>query len=214
MKSYGVPTPGGGPGGRMTIQAGGCEDLFLDPNFEYQVAETLPENTVVSSIVCDPAARCSSADPDQLSAFMNLVAGSNTTVTFTNRSTLGTLRVCKAGSGVLPGTMFRFEVFNTHAGPGNTEFSVAVGHCVDLLLPEGNFQVDEDVPPNMVVTAITCQPEERCGGSVSLEHGFGFVDVAGGMTTTMTFTNDGNPVTGSSIDAPAKSSVLRRTGGF
>ena len=53
---------------------------------DLQIVESIPANVEVSSITCDPSARCSTIDLDAGRATATVVGGTTTTVTYTNRS--------------------------------------------------------------------------------------------------------------------------------
>ena len=160
------------------------------------VVESIPEDVAVMSIVCDPLTACSNVDLDRGSLDARVTAGATTSVTFTNRSTLGTLRLCKAaGTGITVGTTFRFL---TPVG----DRDVAAGSCIDLVLPEvntsdsdGKYGVYEygcganclGTDQGFVVASITCDPA-RCS-STSESVGTTRVGLSGGERTTVTFTN-------------------------
>ena len=99
--------------GDRDVAAGSCIDLVLpevntsDSDGKYGVYEYgcganclgTDQGFVVASITCDPA-RCSSTSESVGTTRVGLVAASTTTVTFTNRSSRGTLGLCKAaGTG-------------------------------------------------------------------------------------------------------------------
>ncbi len=139
---------------------------------------------------------CSNVDLDRGSLDARVTAGATTSVTFTNRSTLGTLRLCKAaGTGITAGTTFKFL---TPVG----DRDVAAGSCIDLVLPEvntgdsdGKYGVYEygcganclGTDQGFVVASITCDPA-RCS-STSESVGTTRVGLSGGERTTVTFTN-------------------------
>lgn len=189
---YGYAVPlGGGVSGELHVPAGECVDQQLPTN-SYQLFQYLPDAEVVTSIDCEPASRCTSTSTSTLSAYADLVAGSNTRITFTNQSTLGTVRVCKLGTGLGTGTTFRFQAVMLAAGPSEdpfgTEVFVAPGDCQDAKVPVGRYHVFEDVPTGTVLTDITCAPVERCE-RVDVDIFSAFLNITSGMTTTVTFTN-------------------------
>ena len=203
------------PQGDKQVAAGACVDLVLpevntsDSDGRYGVFEVGcgancfggDQGFVVSSIVCAPADRCSSISESVGTARVGLVGGSTTTVTFTNRSSRGTLRLCKAaGTGIAPGTLFTFK---TPLG----DRQVAAGACDDLVLPEVNtsdsdgrygvFEVGCGAncfggDQGFVVSSIVCAPADRCS-SISESVGTARVGLVGAETTTVTFTNQATP---------------------
>ena len=158
-----------------------------------QIVESIPANIKITSIACTPTEMCSNADQDAGSVTAIVASGSTTTVTYTNRSTLGTLRLCKvAGAGISAGTPFTFDL-----GFGSVaQATVAAGECQNVgLFPEGTGQVVEKgagaAGQVFAVTAIGCDPSARCTIS-SLAAGSVIVNLVGGSTTTVTYTNSGS----------------------
>ena len=179
----------------LAVPAGECrEATVLEGN--YEVAEPNPgPGVAVSAINCDPSARCSDASLTVGAVHAQIVGATTTTVTFTNRSTLGTLRVCKlAGVGIVPGTVFGFGAggINLAGKPGEpvtASLSVPAGECRDATLLEGLYDVAEpSVPDGVSVTAITCVPAERCP-DISLTVRALHAIIVGGSVTQVTFTN-------------------------
>jgi hypothetical protein len=122
------------------------------------------------------------------------VGASTTTVTFTNRATLATLRVCKvAGLGVTPGSVFRFFATGISLSPPGSEpttadIDVPAGECRSASVFEGLYDVTEFVPADMAVSAISCVPVERCP-DMSPALGLTKAILVGGSTTEVRFTN-------------------------
>ena len=198
-------------GDRVVTAGGDCLELTLpevnagDSDGKYAVSEYGcgvnclggDMGFVVTSIVCDSAVRCSSTSESVGTTRVGLVGGGTTTVTFTNRSSRGTLRLCKAaGTGIAAGTVFRFS---TPVG----DREVAAGECIALVLPEvnagdsdGKYAVSEygcgvnclGGDMGFVVTSIVCDSAVRCS-STSESVGTTRVGLVGGDTTTVTFTN-------------------------
>src|SRR3954469_7340511 len=100
---------------KVVVRAGECVSAgsFGDGTV-IEVTETLPNGVVVSSKSVSPADQgrpCASARDDRLCALVR--AGFLAKLTFTNSTTTqkGSLEICKvAGTGVAPGTPFRFVV--------------------------------------------------------------------------------------------------------
>jgi ribosomal protein L2 len=169
------------------VAAGACEDGQLEEG-NYTVTESVPAGTAVSAIVCNPVAACS--DPSlSVGVVTAAVTGATlTTVTYTNRSTIGTLRVCKvAGTGVTPGSMFHFTAGGIDVTDAES-YDVAAGACQDGQLKEGNYTLAESVPAGTAVSAIVCNPVAACSNP-SLSVGVVTAAVTGAALTTVTFTN-------------------------
>jgi hypothetical protein len=124
---------------------------------------------------------------------VQIVGGSMTTVSFTNRSTLALLRVCKAvGGGVNPGTVFQFTAggINLPSGPEPTSASLSVpaGECREAAVLEGLYDVIEFPAAGFAVSAIACLPVENCP-DISVQVGVAKARMVGGSTTEVRFTN-------------------------
>ena len=182
--------------GQANVPAGQCRDVTLLEGL-YSVTENGPTTvgTVVSAIDCDPSARCSNVSLGVRDVKAQIIGGSATTVTFTNRSSLATLRLCKAaGPGVTPGTMFRLfatgiNVNPTAPEPTSATVDVPAGECRPVSVLEGLYDVTEPSPGvGIAVSAISCLPVERCP---DINVGVGNVKAitVGGSTTEVTFTN-------------------------
>ena len=182
--------------GQASVPAGECRDITLHEGW-YGATETGPATvgTAVSSIVCAPAARCSSTSLGARFARTQIIGASTTTVTFTNRSTLATLRVCKVGGiGVIPGTSFRFfasgiSLTAPASEPTTADIVVPAGECRSATVFEGLYDVTEPTPGVGVhVSAISCMPVERCP-DINVSVGDVKAMMVGGSTTEVTFTN-------------------------
>jgi hypothetical protein len=185
--------PGEPTTGSASVPAGECRDVTLLEG-RYDVTETgLTFGTAVSAITCEPSTRCSDVSLGVRNVKADVVGASTTTVTFTNRSTLALLRVCKmVGGGVNPGTVFQFSAggINVPTGPEPTSASLAVpaGECRDATVREGLYDVLEASSAGVSVSAISCLPAERCA-DISLPLGLAKVMMVGGSTTEVRFTN-------------------------
>ena len=181
------PENAGDSDGRYGVSEYGCGALCLGDD----------DGFAVVSIVCAPADRCGSASTGVGTVRVGLAAGEFTTVTFTNRSSIGTLRLCKVGgAGIAAGTSFRFQVTSLD------DVFVAAGACVERALPDrsvdsdGRYGIFEygcgeqclGTDAGFVVTSIVCVPADRCP-SPSLGVGTVRAGLVGGETTTVTFTN-------------------------
>ena len=149
-------------------------------------AESVPAGVAVSAIDCSPVAACSNASLSVGVVTATVTGASVTTVTFTNRSIIGTLRICKiAGLG-------QSGVFTFSAGGINindaASYSVPAGGCQDQPLQEGLYLVGESVPAGSIVSDITCAPSTACS-NISVSAGALHTQVTGTSTTIVTFTN-------------------------
>lgn len=170
-----------------SVAAGACEDGQLEEG-NYMVTEAVPAGAAVSSIVCNPVAACSNASLSVGVVTAAVTGAALTTVTFTNRSTIGTLRICKvAGTGVSVGTVFRFSAGGINITDA-ASYDVAAGSCENGLLEEGNYMVTESVPAGTAVSSIDCNPVEACSNP-NLSVGVVTATVTGAALTTVTFTN-------------------------
>lgn len=154
----------------VKLNPGQCVDKTLLEGTGYEVREfnDFPAITL-ASITCEPAGRCGGFDPSRGVAAADIVAGSTTTVNVTNRSTLGTLRVCVSSSGnISQFTAFEINVNpdGVVGGPGEPTSatpSVQVGTCQDITLKEGIYQVsDEPLGPQYIADGVDCEPATRC----------------------------------------------------
>ena len=173
-------------GGGVDVAAGDCGDIEL-PEGTYSVVEEVPGGEAVQSIACAPTTACPDINPSVGEVKVAVVRGL-TTVTFTNRSIIGTLRVCKvAGAGVSPGTVYRFAAGGINISDARS-YNVAAGDCEDGQLEEGSYLLTESVPAGIAVSDISCTPTTACS-SVSLSAAALHAAVTGAATTTVTFTN-------------------------
>jgi hypothetical protein len=146
----------------------------------------VPAGTAVSAIVCNPVAACSNPSLSVGVVTAAVTGAALTTVTFTNRSIIATLRICKiAGTG-------QSGVFQFSAGGINVNdaasFDVAAGGCQDRQLQEGSYLVAESVPAGSTVSDISCVPAIACS-NISVAAGALHAALTGATTTTITFTN-------------------------
>ena len=188
-----VGKPGEPTSASVSLSGGECRDVTLLEG-TYDVTETgLTTGTAVSAIECAPSARCTDVSLGVRNAKVQVVGASMTTVTFTNRSTLALLRVCKVvGGGVNPGTVFRFSAggINLPSGPEPTSaaLSVPAGECREATVREGLYDVIESPPAGIAVSAISCLPAESCP-DISVALGLVKAMMVGGSTTEVRFTN-------------------------
>jgi hypothetical protein len=169
------------------VAAGGCEDEAVEEG-DYLLNETLQAGIAVSAIDCAPAAACTSTHLGAGTANVIVTGATLTTVTFTNRSIIGTLRICKvAGAGVAPGTVFTFSAGGIDTNDG-ASYSVGAGSCEDEPLPEGTYSVGEGLVAGTAVSAIDCTPVNACSNPSLTARAVTAV-VTGAALTTVTFTN-------------------------
>ena len=187
--------PGEPTSGSVSVPAGSCRDATFLAGL-YDVTETGSRfGIAVSAITCEPSTRCPEISLSIANVKAQIVGASTTTVTFTNRSTLGRLRVCKiAGPGVGAGTVFQFNATGINLDPSLPEPTSAIlpvtpGTCEESLLLEGLYDVVEtNLPAGVSVSAISCIPVQRCV-DISLSVGAMKALMVGGSTTEVTFTN-------------------------
>ena len=146
-------TIGAGP-----APAGACGAPVAVPAGNAVVSESIPANTVLTGVTASPSGSLVSSNLAAGTATVTVVGGSQTTVTFTDTSTLGTVRACKvAGAGILTGTSFSFNVAGTvqNIGAG----AAPTGACgTPVSVPAGNVVVTETVPANVVLTGVATSP--------------------------------------------------------
>jgi preprotein translocase subunit YajC len=112
--------------------------------------------------------------------------GATTEVRFTNRSTVGTLKICKvAGLGISAGMSFTFTISGTTA----RTVTIAAGSC-ELVqsIPEGAIQVTETLPSGVAVSVISCNP--ACD-QIDPKNANAQLTIVGGTTSEVDVTNVG-----------------------
>jgi hypothetical protein len=183
-----VATSGKGVPISLSVSAGDCGQLRLEEG-DYDVFELTATNVRVSGIGCTPGHLCGDIDVQNRSLELTIVSSQTTTASFTNRSTIGTLEVCKtAGPGVVPGTLFRFDAVATSGKGVPISLTVAAGDCGQLSLEEGDYDVFELTATGFQVTDIACEPLLFCS-NISVPAGSAEVFLLGGVTTLVTYTN-------------------------
>jgi hypothetical protein len=170
----------------VDVKAGSCSSPQTVPVGNLTVTEKATNGLRVSDITVDPAgARVGNADLTAGTVTVAVEASRVVTeVTFTNRAAEpGILKVCKvAGTGVVPGTPFRFTV-------GSTPVRVRAGSCsLPLSAPAGNLAITEAPAEGTRVTDITVA---GAGSLVSrdLKARTATVNVASGAIAEAVFTN-------------------------
>ena len=170
------------------VPAGECREAVLAPG-SYLLQETIPAGTAVSAISCTPAGACGAPFVSDGVVGASVSDAETTTVTYTNRSTQGTLRVCKvAGAGIEAGTEFRVGAALVGLGSGSASFDVPAGECRDATVTEGSWILQETIVAGTAVSAITCEPAGICGTPI-LADGVVTTTVAAQSMTTVTYTN-------------------------
>jgi hypothetical protein len=171
----------------FAVPAGECRSAAA-PSGSYIFQETIPTGYAVTSITCDPA---SCGSPILVDGVItgSVVDNAITKVTYTNRSTLGTLRVCKvAGSGVTAGTVYRITATLLGLHSATVNFDVPAGDCREASTVEGSYILQEVIPENGVVTSITCDPADKCGTPI-LADGVVTLTLQAQAKVTVTYTN-------------------------
>ncbi len=180
-------------GGTTTdVPVGACSPVISVPAGTVTVTENARAGISVSNVQTIPAGRLVSSDLAARSAQVQVVAGdesTQTTVTFTNRSELALVKICKvAGAGVAVGTNVSFTAgtiaVSVPAGspPGGT---CAVAGWFPVAT---NLVISETVPFGTEVSSITVAPGDRLVGSPNPAGGSVVVRVGSGATE-VTFTN-------------------------
>jgi hypothetical protein len=153
------------------------------------VTEAPVATTTVSAIVCVPAAACSTPDLAGRRVTATVSTGATTEVDYTNRSTVGTLKVCKvAGTGIAAGTDFTFAVTIGTQTPQT--ITVAAGSCTTLpSIPEGPVQVAETPDSSFRIFSIACNP--GCT-NIDLSAGTASLTIVANTEKDVSFRNDTN----------------------
>jgi hypothetical protein len=153
------------------------------------VAEAPVAGTTVTAIVCVPAAACGTPDLTNGRVTAAVSTGATTEVDYTNRSTVGTLKVCKvAGTGIAAGTDFTFAVTIGTQTPRT--ITVAAGSCTTLpSIPEGPVTVAETLDSSFRVFSISCAP--GCI-DIDLNGGAASLTIVANTEKSVTFTNETN----------------------
>jgi hypothetical protein len=168
----------------VEVQAGECSAKQTVPFGPLTVTEQAAPWTQVSDIDVDPPGAVLSRNLRQGTVTVDVKADRVVTeVEFTNKATPpGSVKVCKVpGTGVVPGTPFRFTV-------GNRQVTVPAGSCLPLSLPAGKVQITEAPTAGLRVTDIAVA---GAGGLISsdLAAGKALVYVASGQVTEVLYTN-------------------------
>ena len=155
----------------VKLAPGDCIEKTLLEGKNYEVREfDQLVGAKLASITCEPSLRCNGLDESRQSTIAQIVAGSTTTVTLTNQSTLGTLKLCVQNGGVPALSMFMIEVspFSVAANPGEptgASPTIREGQCQDVTLKEGIYTVAmSPAGPGFLVDALNCNPIDLCSG--------------------------------------------------
>ena len=188
----------------LTVAAGSCDEIEVTAGSTWRVSEddpsVLPPNNpyTIQAVSCTPAAPCTISG--NVAELVAPSAGA-TTVTFTNRSARGAVRVCKvAGAGVTAGTefFFRLQRFDNGNMVEETGGDVTAGSCRDFVVQEGAWTVKEDdarlVPPNNQYAASNVTCDLPCTATLSIIP-YATFDLQAATTITVTFTNRSTQVT-------------------
>ena len=144
----------------ITVAAGSCVSAAAFPvGTSVAVTEAPSTGTTLSAISVLPADRQGVVDLAGRTVAVHIGTGL-TEVDFTNTAGgVGLLKVCKiAGSGVTPGTRFRFAM-------GAVSFEIPAGYCVQNgLFPVGTaVTITEQFSPAAVASAISVLPAGQQG---------------------------------------------------
>ena len=175
----------------VKLASGDCIEKTLLEVKGYRVSELNELIGAKVSVACDPLLRCDGLDPIRQSTNADIVAGSTTTVTFTNSSTLGTLKLCVQNGGVPATSSFMVEVsqwgnFGKPGEPTSASPTIGQGQCQDVTLVEGPYTVAmSSSGPGVFVDFLACSPTERCFDKFPTSTK---ADVFAMSTTTVTFT--------------------------
>jgi hypothetical protein len=158
------------------------------PAGEVTIEETATAGVEVVAIGVAPGGALLSFDLTAGTAVVTITKGLTTEVTFTNRSTVGKLKICKvADTGISIGTNFTFNVgtltYTIPAGPAPD------GYCVITALQQaGTVTIQETPTAGVEVIAISVAPGDALL-SFDLTAGTAEVAIAAGLTTEVTFIN-------------------------
>lgn len=175
----------------IEVPVGACSAPIQLPAGIVTVTEEPVAGVAVSGIAVSPPDRTLGTSVADRTATVRIVPGgvdTQTIVTFTNRSEVGILTVCKAaGSGIVAGTNFQFVA-------GGRVIAVPAGECrAGGSFPFGTLvSVAEVSEPDTRVAAIEVVPPNRMVGNPSLTDGTVTVAI-GPIVTQVTFTNETVP---------------------
>lgn len=176
----------------IAVPVDACSAPLQLPVGPVTVTEEPVPGVAVASIAVTPVERQVSVSLPDRSAQVNVVAGGVATqsiVTFTNRSEMGILTVCKAaGAGIAPGTNFTFVV-------AGRSIAVPAGGCREAgTFPYGTLVTVTEVSESTTrVLDIGVIPPNRMVGAPSLTDGVVTVAI-GPLVTQVTFTNEVRPL--------------------
>jgi len=182
-----------------TAPGGSCSPALVVPPGATLITETLPANTVLTSVTTLPAGSLVSSNLAAGTATATVTAGGQTIVTFLDAAvpvvpTTGFLQICKvAGSGITVGTNFSFTV------AGGTAVTVPAGAAPSgtcsaaQVVPAGTTLITETLPANTALTSVSTLPAGLLASS-NLAAGTATVTVNAGGQTIVTFLDAAVPV--------------------
>ena len=213
----------------LTVNAGGCkfvtatggsENVADAREFPVGTEVTVTETTTgfTTSVVCNPAGRCSAATNGGRTVVVTIGTGT-TIVTFTNAvpvipSPTGTIQICKtAGNGVNAGQAFNFTADTTAltVNAGNCRYVTATGgspNATDARQFQVGTQVTVTETTTGFVTNVVCSPAARCGTATN--NGRTVVVTVGSGNTAVVFTNSALPAPPPGPDCPSVVVTLNR----
>jgi hypothetical protein len=180
---------------------GSCSAALVVPAQPATITETIVSGTTLASVSTLPGAGLLiSSDLAAGIATVAVNPGGQTIATFVNTipppPTTGFLQICKiAGSGVITGTNFTFNVAGT---PVTVAAGPSPGSCsLPLTLSAGQVPISETLPTGTAMTAVSTLPSAGLLVASNLPAGTATVTVIAGAQTIATFTDSVTPTTGS-----------------
>jgi hypothetical protein len=172
----------------VDVTAGGlCEtiDDVVDGT-NVHITEKASTAYKIFSIACNPG--CVNIDLGGGSVDIKATAATQKSVTFTNQTNLGSIRLCKnAGTGIATGTPFTFTVTVGSDVPFDVDVT-AGGTCetIDNVVDGTNVHIAEQPSSAYKIFSIACNP-----GCVNIDLAGGSVDITATAATqkTVTVTN-------------------------
>lgn len=179
----------------LAVNTGECGELSVEED-DYEVFEHAATDVEVSGIGCAPGHLCGDIDVQARKLELTIVASQTTNANFTNRSTRGTLRICKtAGPGVAAGTPFEFTIIALSGKAVPVGLTVAADDCGELSLVQDVYEVFEHAVTDVTLSGIGCTPLQLCG-EIDVQAAKLELTVVGNQTTTASFTNRSSVDTG------------------
>ncbi len=180
---------------------GTCSTPLAVLSIPTTITETIPPGTTLASVTTLPGAGLLiSSDLAAGTATVAVDPGGQTVATFLDALPpppgSGFLQICKvAGSGIIPGTDFAFDVAGTPvtvaAGPPSA------GTCsTPLTFPAGQVPITETGPGGTLMTAVSTLPSTALLTASNLVARTAIVTVLAGAQTIVTFTDSISPFSG------------------